>query len=550
LKIAIFGTTDHNFILQTFRDHPTRGFEAVAFADPFRAKQNEISDYSDGLPLWSLETLREKYPRDIQGVFFNTRWAGAGWGGGFEFEALRLYDLGIRNIFIPYPRNIELRENFLDGASNGKFAPEFVYTPDWIKPFIFRLETHITDHCNLNCKSCNNFSSLEPCSNFHSPEQYDHDLARLRKLFGNVCILGLQGGEPLLDPPLTLEFARIARKHFPYSDIRVHTNGLLIPKIDDAIFTGLRKLNITTQISVYLPTEKMMDEIKLRLDNFGCDYWMFGNRGEFAQYLTEFPFEDAAWNKEHCGSIGCHYLCDGKLYKCPETELVRNFDAKFGTHIHRSAGVDIHANNDAWEISRTLNHTSYLCSYCAKRYAVKNKWSNDKDLVREDWLIPHRYEREKQADIAKIAKLTAISNEYQLTIQRLESESNKYCGQIKQLQSDSAEQLAVIKQLCAAETSYKNDIAELKNQNIELVSDIKALSTELSTKVAEVSEFQRVVAARDIEIERLNHELTGAKTNLKCTHQRLAAIENSTSWKATKPLRTTVDMLRKILKWG
>ena len=166
---------------------------------------------------------------------------------------MQLYEAGIKESYFPYPIFIEQKVDFLQDAENGKFSPHYVYAPQWEKPFLFRLETHVVDHCNLNCSSCNNFSSLEPCKSFASVEQYDKDLARLKTLFDNVCILGLQGGEPLLDPDRALHFAEVARKHFPHSDIRILTNGLLIPKCSDDFYMALKSLDDKFGTRIYDP---------------------------------------------------------------------------------------------------------------------------------------------------------------------------------------------------------------------------------------------------------------------------------------------------------
>ena len=85
-----------------------------------------------------------------------------------------------------------------------------------------RFEVHIAEHCNLNCKSCNNFSCIaEP--EFVDVEEFRKDFARMGEIFSHECEqIYLIGGEPLLNPDIILlswrPHGRISRRAtFPSS---------------------------------------------------------------------------------------------------------------------------------------------------------------------------------------------------------------------------------------------------------------------------------------------------------------------------------------------
>jgi sulfatase maturation enzyme AslB (radical SAM superfamily) len=80
---------------------------------------------------------------------------------------------------------------------------------------LLRFDIHLTDHCNLRCKSCLHFSPLAP-ETYQDVDVLEKDCARLAELTGSriadICVLG---GEPLLHPRIT-DCLDIARNYFPH----------------------------------------------------------------------------------------------------------------------------------------------------------------------------------------------------------------------------------------------------------------------------------------------------------------------------------------------
>lgn len=90
-----------------------------------------------------------------------------------------------------------------------------------------QLDICAAEHCNLGCYSCNHFSQLAD-PEFADTANVERDLRRLSELSGgNIPLIYLAGGEPLLNPELP-ELMRIARQYFPQSRVQIITNGLLL----------------------------------------------------------------------------------------------------------------------------------------------------------------------------------------------------------------------------------------------------------------------------------------------------------------------------------
>ena len=91
---------------------------------------------------------------------------------------------------------------FLDRAFGSLQYRSFVvwfYLQNLGKPRIPYLETHLCDHCNLNCKSCSHFCPLVTEPTFTDLEQYTKDIRVLSKKLA-IRTIRLMGGEPLLHP--------------------------------------------------------------------------------------------------------------------------------------------------------------------------------------------------------------------------------------------------------------------------------------------------------------------------------------------------------------
>ena len=88
-----------------------------------------------------------------------------------------------------------------------------------------QFEIHLVEHCNLNCKACDNFACIaEP--EFVSVDKFNRDFERLGKIFSHECeYIYLLGGEPLCpeNRRAVYDLVNICRKVYPQMKIYIWT---------------------------------------------------------------------------------------------------------------------------------------------------------------------------------------------------------------------------------------------------------------------------------------------------------------------------------------
>lgn len=226
------------------------------------------------------------------------------------------------------------------------------------------IETHIADRCNLKCKGCMHFSNLCEEDVYPDVEQFTKDFKRIKELFGNVFIIRLMGGEPLLNPNATTYFD-IVREIFPVSEIRIVTNGLLVPQQTNTFWKNVQKNQISVDVSPYPPTIKMIDSIKATLDSYGIPYGTISTELErFRKSLTLEPKNNPEESVKLCQSSHCRFLRNGKIAKCPLPILIPDFNAYFGTNIVSQDVFDIYKETSGSELKRKLDNFADMCKYC------------------------------------------------------------------------------------------------------------------------------------------------------------------------------------------
>ena len=255
------------------------------------------------------------------------------------------------------------------------------------KPYLVHIETHICDHCNLNCKACNNFSPFVKKRSVASLDQWVNDLVRLSEVYriGRIVLLG---GEPLLEPELTKKFISLTRCFSPSSEILLLTNGLLVPNMDSDFWDVLNNNNVTLSISAYPVTIQKMSDILTTLKFHGVCYNYHSTR-TFSKRLTLSNDHDAVFNSLYCGSSGCHYVRDGYIYQCPDASLIKYFDGAVGTNLKSKCGISIsEAEKNPAEVLDRLMEPIDLCSYCDIKNAHSIIWEPVRGTPEvKDWIL-------------------------------------------------------------------------------------------------------------------------------------------------------------------
>lgn len=256
---------------------------------------------------------------------------------------------------------------------------EYVYKIDINKPQLSYIEYEVTRHCNLKCKGCTHFSNLEKQQTFGNVDIFYKDLQRLKELFWGIKKIRLLGGEPLLNHEFQ-KFYRIAREIFPDARIQVVTNGLLIPGIDGQILDEMKLLQIEFDITQYIPTSKIVDKIRIKLEEKHVKYYIsplietFFDRNNYAgDSSIEESFSD-------CTSKECHFLYNGKIAICPRPFAFKRVESQYGIDddILENDMIDIYdCNINGDYINERMSKPAKTCRYCYPQNQLKYfKWQS------------------------------------------------------------------------------------------------------------------------------------------------------------------------------
>jgi organic radical activating enzyme len=191
------------------------------------------------------------------------------------------------------------------------------------------VEFYITNVCNLTCRGCNRFNNYS----FKGHQYWDDFSAEYKNWSQRVDIKNITiiGGEPTLNPDLE-SWAQNLRSLWPNSNIMVQSNGTYI---QNNFFDFWKKYQVGFAISLHdLTTAE--DIITTWKDSIGDYYDIF---------LKGFVFHQAAVTKkgkvytvhnsdaQHafncCDMKYDHTMFKGKLYKCPTTAILPEFDRQY-----------------------------------------------------------------------------------------------------------------------------------------------------------------------------------------------------------------------------
>lgn len=247
-----------------------------------------------------------------------------------------------------------------------------------------KFEVHITEHCNLNCKYCNHFSPIAK-EEYLSLEEYKGDLKRLTILFGgSMQQIKLLGGEPLLHPQI-IEFVTATRKYFPDGEIKILTNGTLLPKMNDEFWRVCHETGTIVYYTKY-PIKLDIDRICQQASKYNVPLEIF-NMEENIKTLIHEPIDldgkqNAVKNFYDCyRSNYCITLKHGKIYTCHRAAHMHLFNEYFGENIplDERNGINIYKAQTGQEILEYLTKPIPMCAYCDRvNITTNHKWEISK----------------------------------------------------------------------------------------------------------------------------------------------------------------------------
>lgn len=247
---------------------------------------------------------------------------------------------------------------------------------------IHHIEMHAVDFCNLNCKACIHYAPLFKREEFDGTIIYD-DLKKLSGFTTGVLSLYIMGGEPLLRDDLPNVIIE-ARKVFPYSDIQVLTNGLLVPKYSEALWSVMRENKVTLTISEYMPTQKLRKDIEQVLQANKVLYIIraFNEKDKFIKTLC---LDSNSKYERTCICDGCINIYKGKVSRCPAVMYLDKLNEAFAINLPNQGIYELSDFRNVNDLNSRMEEKIPLCEHCVY---FEIEWNNcGKNLKLEDFVI-------------------------------------------------------------------------------------------------------------------------------------------------------------------
>ncbi|MBQ7384796.1 MAG: 4Fe-4S cluster-binding domain-containing protein [Clostridia bacterium] len=232
----------------------------------------------------------------------------------------------------------------------------------------------IVDHCNLNCKGCYHFCTKGQQESFVPYDVFFKDVKRFKELVDHVDWIKLYGGEPLLHPRLD-DFVTATRYFYPYAEICLMTNGILVPTLSAKSVDVLKKADVKIDITVYPVMEKNIDNVKKFLEENGLRS-NISYVHKFGKRFNKNGDSDIEASYKSCDMKICHYLQYGEFVMCPLPIFIRRYNELFNTDYNFDNDIlNIYSDGITYEdIIEFSGRAHDSCRYCG-------------DTVEFDWEI-------------------------------------------------------------------------------------------------------------------------------------------------------------------
>ena len=253
------------------------------------------------------------------------------------------------------------------------------------------LHIHLADHCNLNCRGCDNFSPLAP-KIYAEITTVEKDLERISNLGGNrVGEVQLLGGEPLLHQNV-VDFLVLARKYFPQTPVKLVSNGVLLPRQNDDFWESCRQNNIEIVVTKY-PINIDHESLKNLAESKNVKFSFYGSTKDVLKTMQCMPLDllgkqNVKDSFSRCSAANrCIALDNGKIYTCTTIPYVKYFNLKFNENVKVTERdyLDIYKVESFDEIMSFLCTPPPFCRYCNQKGMI---WDISFDVSKksiEEW---------------------------------------------------------------------------------------------------------------------------------------------------------------------
>jgi len=547
MRIAIIEYGYRAYLLDTFEKHPESDSEIVCFAE-WTPKMQEYQ----GIPIVSISLLKDvSYDAVLIAVSRNHH---------LSRLLTYLHDKNIQNIYVIRLFALDTHADFIAGTGLDMSCVDRIPEQN-APPYFVHLETHVCDYCNLNCKSCNNFSPFAKKTACKDTVQFESDIKRLTGLFSGIGRFFLLGGEPLLEPERCCEMIKITRKYFPGTELRLLTNAILIPQMSPNFWECLRECRVIVHISIYPPVEEKLSEIKAVLQENKIPFFLAKTVKKFVKHWTLHPSEDEKFNNNDCGSAGCHYLQNGILSKCPDGILIGNMASALDyppEALQAKKRIMLSDAEDGWSVIRSLNAPSDMCKRCSRRRKCLVSWEPVNGFPDpSDWLIEDQFDRENRrlkADIKLLKEkrdaveaalkgtrdvLAQKEQELQITVQREASMQQLLYDYDRDIKRQEAQIQSLEEQLDAQTKQIREHTTSLVRaaQKISYLTEVKIeQSRELDSYRDVLQKTQQEIQRWSEKCRQIRRKQQDAERRLKKIREEYSTLRHSASFQLARLL--------------
>ncbi len=268
------------------------------------------------------------------------------------------------------------------------------HTINEITPYMKRreletIELHAAEHCNLNCKFCSMFCGLVKEPAFPDYEKTKRGLEELKKYITHVKKVRIIGGEPLLNPELG-RYIGLVRSLYPYTNIRLITNGILVKSMSESLIETIKRNDVEFIVTGYQPLMDKHEEIHEFLDVKGIRHSIGNLILEFQKIYDYRGVADAEINHSVCRwKKSCATLYGGNLAPCFVPFVIHYLSDAFDLNVQQESGIlDLYAQEMSSEkIHRFFDTPFDLCRYCSdKRLFAKWERIQPEEITKiENW---------------------------------------------------------------------------------------------------------------------------------------------------------------------
>lgn len=252
------------------------------------------------------------------------------------------------------------------------------------------MEIHVAEHCNLNCKNCSMFCGLVETCDFPCYQEFEEGIKQLKNFFPHIKKFRIIGGEPLLNPELD-KYICLIRNVYPYTDIRLISNGILVTKMSDQLIQTIIDNDVTFIVTQYISLKHSIDEINRFLSKTGIRYIVTEAVLEFQKIYNALGDSDIDENFYRCHWKGsCATMYGTKIATCYIPFVIHYFSDKFNLAIEETGKIDLMEEGlTAQEIIKRMHTPFDMCRYCAPKgnWTEWERLPDKNNTTIQDWSI-------------------------------------------------------------------------------------------------------------------------------------------------------------------